>query len=561
MSKTFEVGIVCAGAISGGAYQAGVLDFLLQALEQWYQAKDNSGIDQTTVPSHDVLIKAITGASAGGMSAAIFTSMLGDAPSHISDWHYPIPSGNRLYDAWVGGIDISQLCLTEDLEADNSAPVTSLLDSSIIDKIASQALGTPYGPLRPRYFSDPLQVGLSIANLAGVPYVIKMVTSANPPGIKGLNIRVHADYREFYLTISGINGDGYVLQPDDPLGWNVLKETAMATGAFPIGLVPRVTVREPADYINRSWCIPKDACTGSGAGCSDAEHIQPDWIQTPASYSFLTVDGGTMNNTPTELAREKLTGSPCQRLERDGAKAKQGLLLIVPFPALDPLISTSFTINKGSTNLNLFSSATQLVGAWLEQARFKTEELVLAANEEIYSQFLIGPSDGATLLPTDNRNHIDICGATLFGFGAFLFRDFRDHDFQLGRRNCQRFLQTSFALPQGNDLFDDWPADLKTTSLIAPDRDHLPIIPLFGTARQEVPRPYWPRKSNKDLSALGTIIAPRISAVSQRLADTLPSTALKWMAKLVLKFGGSSKLKDGALQKIIDNLRQHDLTA
>ena len=36
---TFHLGINVAGAVSAGAYTAGVLDFLTEALEQWYVAK------------------------------------------------------------------------------------------------------------------------------------------------------------------------------------------------------------------------------------------------------------------------------------------------------------------------------------------------------------------------------------------------------------------------------------------------------------------------------------------------------------------------------------------
>jgi hypothetical protein len=37
----FKVAINMAGAISAGAYTAGVLDFLTEALEEWQKAKDD----------------------------------------------------------------------------------------------------------------------------------------------------------------------------------------------------------------------------------------------------------------------------------------------------------------------------------------------------------------------------------------------------------------------------------------------------------------------------------------------------------------------------------------
>jgi len=38
--KTFRLGIAMAGAVSAGAYTAGAMDYLLEALESWQKAKD-----------------------------------------------------------------------------------------------------------------------------------------------------------------------------------------------------------------------------------------------------------------------------------------------------------------------------------------------------------------------------------------------------------------------------------------------------------------------------------------------------------------------------------------
>ena len=37
--NAFEIGLVMAGAISAGAYTAGVIDFLIQALDEYEKAK------------------------------------------------------------------------------------------------------------------------------------------------------------------------------------------------------------------------------------------------------------------------------------------------------------------------------------------------------------------------------------------------------------------------------------------------------------------------------------------------------------------------------------------
>jgi len=66
--NVFELGLAMAGAISAGAYSAGVMDFLFQALDAWEKAKLEA---PDTVPNHSVCIRAAAGASAGSITAAL----------------------------------------------------------------------------------------------------------------------------------------------------------------------------------------------------------------------------------------------------------------------------------------------------------------------------------------------------------------------------------------------------------------------------------------------------------------------------------------------------------
>src|SRR5579864_1268349 len=111
---SFKIGITMAGAISAGAYSAGVLDFLLEALEQWEgrkQALRDTGkapVDWD-VPSHDVFIPVMSGASAGAITAAlgVIASAEQTSAGAIPVTHqYPqvgavTTSLPRLYQAWV----------------------------------------------------------------------------------------------------------------------------------------------------------------------------------------------------------------------------------------------------------------------------------------------------------------------------------------------------------------------------------------------------------------------------------------------------------------------------
>ena len=58
-TRTFEIGLVMAGAISAGAYTAGAIDFLIQALDEWQTAKDGEDPD---CPRHNVTLRILAGA-------------------------------------------------------------------------------------------------------------------------------------------------------------------------------------------------------------------------------------------------------------------------------------------------------------------------------------------------------------------------------------------------------------------------------------------------------------------------------------------------------------------
>src|SRR3954453_18357537 len=82
--NVYEIGLAMAGAISAGAYSAGVVDFLFQALHDWELAKRD---DPDNVPNHSVCIRTAAGGSAGSITAALAgrgeqTAVLGiDDPS------------------------------------------------------------------------------------------------------------------------------------------------------------------------------------------------------------------------------------------------------------------------------------------------------------------------------------------------------------------------------------------------------------------------------------------------------------------------------------------------
>src|SRR5690606_36345859 len=142
--RPFRVGLTMAGAVSAGAYTAGVVDFLLEALEAWSAEKrrlQDAGVPRADwpIPPHEVMIEAMSGTSAGAMTTALAavafcseTKPVRRLPEAGED------SGNLLYESWVRRIYIGRLLTLEDLR-DAKAPVRSLLDGTCLSAIAHEA--------------------------------------------------------------------------------------------------------------------------------------------------------------------------------------------------------------------------------------------------------------------------------------------------------------------------------------------------------------------------------------------------------------------------------------
>jgi hypothetical protein len=544
-----------AGAISAGAYTAGVVDFLIEALDEWEKekafAREHPNDPRAReCPMHEVRLKVMAGASAGGMTAGLAAGLLGmnfeSVPRQPPDDRPVNPTNNNLYRSWVNTVDIDPMLSTRDLAEAPNVPVQSVLDSSILLDIAHNAFRfeRPNDHARRPYVADPLHVLLTVTNLRGVPYAPKF---QNWPKTQQYEMTMHADNMHFILSQhqpSPTEGAFWLKPYDFSNGdtWKVLELAALATGAFPVGLAPRLLGRPPAQYATREWLIPGSHEQNGKCSCESWKAIPPNWptidaavaagdkIGKPFVYDFLCVDGGVMNNEPLDLARRILEG-PNGVEVRDGHRTTSASLMVMPFPNAAP-----YDVNYGG-QANLFSLLSTTFNGLISQARFKPDELVLANDPEVYSRFLIVPRRGYrrdhTLEP-----YTIACGS-LGGFGGFLSRRFREHDYQLGRRNCQWFLKQYFALPSEgttkNPLFDNWTpearekhkiiqagpgsADSATATKKGDRLPILPIIPLMGNAVKDVPEPTWPSMSQNEFNALKPKINRRLTRVVNALVD------------------------------------------
>ena len=197
-----------------------------------------------------------------------------------------------------------------------------------------------------------------------------------------------------------------------------------------------------SDWYKTNGCVGFD---NDASQCFQA--IGPDGAFDEKPYSFVAVDGGTIDNEPLELARRYLLAENELHNDPNGEKAHKAVVLIAPFPNF-----AQSPAKEAKDDMRLTHLLPRLGSMLIEQARFKPEELQKAADDTFFSRFLISPAREGNGSPQAKKYPI-ACGA-LDGFSGFLHETFRRHDYLLGRRNAQAFLRWNFALPKGNPLFD-----------------------------------------------------------------------------------------------------------
>jgi hypothetical protein len=395
----FRIALNMAGAVSAGAYTAGVLDFLIEALDAWYDARDEQrrqngdDLEAWRIPAHEVRLEALTGASAGGMCAAISSVALQEEFVHVRQANPPESAAvNRLYQSWVRSIDVLPLLGKMDL-SNGQGPVRSILDSTPIGDIANAALASPRQRRTRPWVADPLSIAVTLSDLRGIPY---SVDEANKGSFEE-RIAYHAD--EIRFAVSGQASRGAVTaiglncsDPNDP-GWPILRTAAMATGAFPLMLASRVISRRRDDYEDRLWSVSNGTPDASGQ-CESAVKIPPAWDAraVPPVFDNVYADGGVTDNNPFELARQYLVaaaGNPGGHNPRAPEAANAAVISVAPFPG-DEAFDGGYDAGKQSELLNV---AKALLGTLISQSRFQGEDLKLTGDPDVSSRFVIAPSD------------------------------------------------------------------------------------------------------------------------------------------------------------------------
>lgn len=558
----FDLGLTMAGAISAGAYSAGVVDFMIEALDTWDHGK---ATNDPHAPQHSVGLNVISGASAGAITSAALAACLAHEFPHPRTRPPGKTSGNPLYDCWVQQIAFEKLLAIDDLSRQGNP--ASLLDSSCLDPIARDAMN--FGIGMPRfersYLGNPLRLIFTLTNLRGVPF-----EGPEDRGTYHPDYMMHGDWQRFALQGVGgvesrpLQADEYPLAYPENLAtekwasWKEFAQTALASGAFPGALAPRRLKRRRTDYNG----LPVVGMADDGTK-PELLRINPRWPACMGSsetdFEFLSADGGTIDNEPLELARIELAGGdPLARNPRGGMEARRAVILV------DPFVGPEGNYCAAALGAEFPGSLLATFNAIKNQARFRPHDIALATRKDIYSRFLIAPKRKGR---ESNYSGSSLVGGCLGGFGGFLDENFRAHDYFLGRYNCQKFLRDHLALPANHVLFNQWTADQRTRYLIKAGEsnsvDELPIIPLLPSVRSDtnpLQVPDWPAGAF-DPESLAAPIDRRLDGLfkayshEQRWDQKLLGAVL-WLG---WKLYGRGKLREYALRAIRNGLKTHGL--
>ncbi|SFH94441.1 hypothetical protein [Albimonas pacifica] len=579
----FLLGLTLAGSVSAGAYLAGVVDFLVRALEAHAAAN----------PDRPVVLKVLSGTSGGGTSASLLVASLLDGiggGEGAKTLAYVDPDGEarscgiglgRLHRLWVEELDLAGdaartgMLDVEDLEAACAAgrPIPSLLSGLAIDRAADRALGgARWRRGRPYPFlARPLDLFVTTTNLQGVVYGVQFAAGARHAmsrhgmarhfSVEGLGAHpVGSAWLDAYLD-AGVRietpapGEPVDLRAREAVGaataWTELRESAVASGAFPVGFPARFVPTRMGEHALLDPAKPGEG----GAWPLEAARFRegtdpaatrpnvmpaPDWgAADPApdgDATYVAIDGGVINNEPFEYARYTLRrareGAAREGVDwlapnpRDAKTADRAVIMVDAFPEGGVFGAVSPGNEDDVAAAGLPGVIGGMFAALLAQARFKPAELVAAYDAAVKSRFMIAPSrdplgDEAPVYSSS----LLACGA-MGGFSGFLDRRFREHDFILGQRNCQRFLARHFTLHPENPFF------AAAGPWSGAEGEERPIVELTGPLAEPIAPPALPKMTLAELEALGPGILGRADGLAR---TALASAAPGWLVRIGLR--------------------------
>ncbi|PXF49504.1 hypothetical protein BWQ96_00820 [Gracilariopsis chorda] len=508
----FRVGLCLAGAATGGAYSAGVIDFLFEALDSWHLEKSRGN---SKVPPWDVHLTDVIGSSAGAITASVAAATLN------------LPSGEQsaLRRVWVDEMNADRLLDCSDLT--QTCVVSSLLNANFMASTAAMVLrDEPVKGALPCW-ADNVCLTLRTTNLRGVPYSLCKFKGGqnkqNDGGAMEFHMRQHADYSQFVLTdrpkevCERVRERVTIVDMNErrtSAKWQQLITCARASSAFPLAF-PTVRIEKPKAHYRHRLCRPPDWRDDTGGADQVTLAVQEGDAnaQTEDTFAFAANDGGALDNEPFDVLYEFMNDGLPTSQDMGGDKAEAETQIHAPSMILiDPFPESKYDPKIVEDGLPLLKTVTALAHAVRAQAMFKESEIKQAVNKHDMSRFIISPVREVKA----SQKH-KLATASLHAFGGILHEDIRLHDYQLGRVNCKHFLESVFCIPKQ----DAWHHPTFKHFREYLDGESIPIIPVVGSAAQPLQVPKWPAYSRGEMECIvdevGQRVERRVGVISEML--------------------------------------------
>lgn len=356
---------------------------------------------------------------------------------------------------------------------------------------------------------------LTTSNLRGINFKVDF----SGDGAANQIITNHGGFFRYKVTNAiyspGVPSDGtslyYVLDLKNSRDVFHLKNATLSTGAFPIGLKSR-EVEISNEYIKRYPAYLFNRMQGITALLDD----QP-------TYKFNSIDGGLINNEPYGIGFKVLREKNPEHLE----DVSYAIIMVDPFPNRDPKVAAF------NPKQDIVTVAKGMFKALRNQVMFNQDGILDALALDDRTKFLIAPSRKETIDGKLVRAVNHLASAPISGFGGFLDKSFREHDFELGRMNCRTFLKYYFAIETGHTekRFGIKPhaEALNRFQFTAPPnapnkKNYFPIIPdvRFKSADEKLVFPPYPTYSMEHFEAkYKDLIKKRLKTLVQRISGNL----------------------------------------
>jgi Patatin-like phospholipase len=286
-----RIAITVAGAVSLGSYEAGVIYELLQAIR--------TNNEKAASEDSKIYIDVLTGASAGGMTAAMVSQrLMYDAASLEGE------TTNALYQAWVERISLLGLARMHRKERKwHSLFSSDLIDSigeiMLIRSMEDEGSGPHAAVEQVGGVPETLRVGLALTNLGGIDYMIPIL--GNDDG--GFNYTSSLDQKLFEVK-PGTRTDTAM--------WKVMCKASVGSGAFPVAFRPKAVEHACEEYGER---LPADKKLWQQG------KTYVDWTYPKSPAEFAHSDGGVLQNQPLGIAKHLVDIAVADREVRLGQAA------------------------------------------------------------------------------------------------------------------------------------------------------------------------------------------------------------------------------------------------